>query len=553
MMNSRWILPVTAAAALAVLACAWLAGFATQTAFVWSATIPLEGGWRVLNGQIPHQDFHSPVGYLYLGLIGACMHLFGATPDALTQAAALLYVPAVLWTWVLANRRFSPLLAAATTLLLPLHLVTLTIFGSVGSDGISLGGQYSRISWGLFLIAALALLAPPREGTTPRQRLVEHLVTGVLLGLLFGVKVTYVAGAVGLAGLAWVMGLQRGWTWIVAIAAAALVTVVVGLVATGASLSGYLHDLALVQASRDQSTLMLLHAQVRRIDPTLLALVLIHAVIAWPVLATLPRPRWLGPVPVPVLGAAALLVGGHVLSAMNGTEDTSPVHLPAMLILQAGVERARLGGTLAPPMLVQVRAAGVLVLVLALASWGRMAMPLVKAAVKSGIDRSPVALARDGVATGPWKGHDWMHSSAAVSDPGKLVRFLNNNGDSLLANAWLLQLRSGLEILQQLNAGPSDVVVDLDATNPFPFAAGLGSPKGDHLYWHLGRNVSERTAPPADVLLRDATIVMRPAMPCFVDVAERKSRLYEPWLAAHFRRIDNLSPLWTVWVRPDRP
>ncbi len=552
MISGRWALPWTLVVAALVLGCAWQAGFSPQTAFVWSATIPLDGGWRVFNGQIPHQDFHSPVGYMYLGLLGGCMRWFGVTPDALTQVAALLFIPATLWTWFLAQRRFAPWLAGLVTLALPLHLVTLTIFGSQGADGLSLGGQYSRISWGLFMIAALAILTPPQEGTSPRSRLVEWFGTGALIGILFGFKITYVAGLVGLLGLAWCGGLMRGRWPLPAIVAGLGLAIVGGLVATGAPLAGYLHDLALAQASNSQGFPSLIWAQARRIDPILVALVLAHGVLSWPLVATLPRPRCLLGLPVPLAGGAALIIGGHLLSALNGTETTCPVHIMAILVMQAGVEQARRAGQL-PLLSGPARAPTVLVVLVGAALWGQMAYPIAKAALGSGVDRDPTAIARDSLATGPWAGHDWMHSAAAAADRQDILVSLNQMGYTVLANAWLLQLHSGMGELAHLQATPKDVVITLDAINPFPFAAGLGSPKGDHLYWHLGRNVTEATAPSAEELLRDVTIVMRPAIPAFEDVADRKTALYGAYIDAHFRRIDNTSPLWTVWVRPDRP
>jgi len=552
MMTVRWALPATMTVAALVVLCAWHAGFSPQTAFVWSASIPLDGGWRVYNGQIPHQDFHSPVGYLYLGLLGGCMRWFGVTPDALTHVGALLFIPATLWTWILAQRRFTPWLAGLVTLLLPVHLVTLTIFGSQGADGLSLGGQYSRISWGLFMIAALAIVTPPRAGTTDRARVNECFVTGIIIGMLFGIKVTYVAGLAGLLGLAWCGGLMRLRWSLPAILVGAGLSIAVGLIATGASLSGYLHDLALAQASNSLSFAALAWAQARRIDPVLIAIVLAHGVLSWPLLAALPRPRWLFGLPMPVAGGLAVLIGGHLLSSLNGTETTCPVHVLAILVMQAGVEQARWQGKL-PIMTGLSGAPMALCTIVGCALWGQMAYPIAKAAMGSGVDRQPTALARDSVATGPWAGHDWMHSSAAVADPRDYIASLNQLGYTVFANAWLLHLRSGLQELTALHATSSDVVVSLDAINPFPFAAGLSSPKKDHLYWHLGRNVIEATAPSADELFRDATIVMRPAIPAFEDVADRKFALYGTYINANFRRIGNTSPLWTVWVRPDRP
>ncbi len=551
----RWsAFAVFIALSAVIWALAWKAGFTTQTAFIWSANIPLDGGWRVFCGQVPHHDFHSPIGYLYLHLIGACMHWFGPMPDALTQAAGLLFIPAALWAWALASRRLPPVLAVLAALLLPLHLLTVTIFGSDGAEGISLGGQYSRASWGLFFLIAFQVLVPARTKLTRAQSSTESAVSGVLIGVLFGFKITYVAAALALLGLGLVLGTGVTVMGLALVAAGALVAVVLGLGWSHAHLGEYLADLRFVSHSKSGSLVGMVAEQLKKTDVLQLALLVAFTAMAWAKLRT-PGPRtWLARVPVAPVAALALLGIGTGLSAMNGTEFSSPVYAVVLLVLLAAVVRPAPADSVNDGKNSGVSSAVTVLAALVLSvAIGRMALPLAKAARHQGIDVSGPALANDSVDAKPWQHYDWVFGAQSRPDMLRLVNHLNQSPHLALSNAWLLIFRDGIhQLRERIGVQTNDVVVNLDAANPFPFALGLQSPKHDVLYWHFGRNVSVKTAPAPAELLTDATIVMVPKYPMMEDSGPLKWQLYADYVQAHFRRLQPDSLWWSVWVRPDR-
>ena len=69
------------------------------------------GAWRMLLGQIPHVDFHNPIGALTYGFVEAGMAIGGAETLGFPWAATLLLAAAVIWASAVAYSRLEPWLA----------------------------------------------------------------------------------------------------------------------------------------------------------------------------------------------------------------------------------------------------------------------------------------------------------------------------------------------------------------------------------------------------------------------------------------------------------
>ena len=78
------------------------------------ALLLLDDGWRVLNGQVPHQDFHSPLGPIeFLLMAGGMKFAHGSAQGIAVGIAAFGFVLGG-WSWLLSRKRMPPLFAALT-------------------------------------------------------------------------------------------------------------------------------------------------------------------------------------------------------------------------------------------------------------------------------------------------------------------------------------------------------------------------------------------------------------------------------------------------------
>lgn len=525
-----WMAPVILLVWTAMLvACLLRAGFLSPTAFAWSSAIPLDGGWRVYTGQAPHVDFHSPIGYLYLSMVAWAMHLWGATPHALAQTAVLTVIPLAAAAWLLSSRRLPPLLALAVAAFITMHAASVSFFGASQDSGISFSGQYSRLGWAIFFIIPMhEMLSPTRPAARWRVQ-AEHVVVGLAIGVLFGLKVTYCAAALAclLVARATAPANQRG-SGLMAVGAGVVVAIAGGLWASGASLSGYLSDLAMAKASSEVSLMALLAAEAMEIDLLLSGLLAVMALSLWTSEMSSPRKRLLI-----LMRAAALLGLGFGLSAYNGTEYVSPIYAVVLVVLYAATRRPR--GHLDTALVAVVLVALTL----------SLAQPLVKAGLR-GRSTPP---ASDTIAHGPYHGVDFVAGSNASDGSDGLIPALSRTPHAILSNAYLLWLREGLAHLAQ-HAPPDAVIATMDVANPFPFALGTPSPRGDLVLWHLGRNVSAATAPPADQVLGSVTVVMVPKRPLMVGMVDGKMAIYGDYVQRHFVRIPIDSVWWEeLWLR----
>ena len=534
--RTRLMPPLLVALAVAILAASLLrAGTSAATAFGWSNGILLDGGWRVFSGQAPHHDFHSPVGYLYLTLVSLAMRLWGPTTHALAQSAALILPLLAAAAWFIGSRRMPRLLTAATAIFIVVHAASVSYFGSTNSQGISFGGQYSRMAWAVFFLVPLhALILPQRPAPRWREH-GEDLVLGIVLGVLFGIKVTYFAAALGCIAVGRVTGpAELHWRGLPALAVGCTLAIGGGLLASGAPLGGYLADLAMAGRSNADGPVAMLIQQILRIDPLQMGLLLAAVLVAWPGLVLAPR---FARLPVPLLRALALLLLGFGISAYNGTEYTSPIYGMVLLVIACGAT--------APP----TRESGALAVAVLLGMAAHIALPTVRVGARGRVVPPP----EQTLDHGPYRNVEFVAGSPATTDADQLVPYLTRTPSAVLANAYLLWLRDGLAHLRR-HARPGAVIATMDVANPFPFALQSPSPRGDVLFWHLDRNVSAATAPAAERALGDAEVVMVPARSLMAGMTAGKMALYRPYLEAHFTPIALDGDRWwqEMWVRSPR-
>ncbi len=520
-----------------------LLGYVPPTSHPWSSFILLDAGWRTANGQIPHVDFHSPIGFIYTGLLGALMRLGGTAPRALALLPLALLVPYALWAWWVSVRRLASLAAMVVASTLVLHLLSIGMFGANGDAGLTYAGQYSRVAWAVFMVLALQAVLPPRVATA-RVRAIEGCIAGLAVAFLLGSKFTYGLAALPLLLVgAW---LQRdAWRWWAPAAAAAsgLVALVIALVLTGTSAGAYLADLALVARSTQQSSIALLRDEILEAPLLLAALTLLSLVWLLPRTRATDSLRGLGPLPGSWIAVALVAALGLGISATNGGELASPVY-PLLLAVALG-----LGGAAAPGAPATLRApvsGALLAAVTIVAITAGLAQPLLQVGVyraRVGDDHAWAGTTGSPTLDGTW----FALAARPPADADTLYADLVQNRKTYHPLLFWYALRDGIALLDA-HSDEAAVVASTDFINPFPYAMAWPSPRGDCLYWHYGRNVGPGLDLDPAAVFADVDLIMDPVRPIVSRTRAFKWERYGAWLDAHFTPIAQ-TRWWRLYER----
>lgn len=171
--------------------------------YVHDMMIFFDGAHRVLDGQLPHRDFHTPLGLLAYLLPALGLWLSGSLGGMMPWATALfalIFLPMLIHVCV--SRL--PLAYAAVFAVFAIALVIGP--ASIGETFPSFGMFYNR--WGYALLALLFLLVLPQRRGRPRLW-ADWMVAGAVLLLSFHLKISYFAIGLGFAALLLLFGETR--------------------------------------------------------------------------------------------------------------------------------------------------------------------------------------------------------------------------------------------------------------------------------------------------------------------------------------------------------
>lgn len=195
-------MPVLIAAGFPVLLAAW-ALMSPATLFSKSMTqdllFNLDGAWRVYLGQVPHVDFHDPSGRLSFLLTALGFHLLGPSPSAFLVNVAVMTTVLFAAAFVTAIRRL-PMLPAVLFIIFTGLLALVPANIGDRPDQYTFAMSYNRYGWAAYSILALLLFIPPQP--SPRRPGIDLAVAGVLLALMFYLKITYFAVGLATVGFA---------------------------------------------------------------------------------------------------------------------------------------------------------------------------------------------------------------------------------------------------------------------------------------------------------------------------------------------------------------
>ncbi len=196
---------------------------------------------RLAQGQLPHQDFMTPIGIVAFWPIALLVKFGLSIGQAFVIAQVILSFLGGAAAFVIGLRRMGPWWAASFAAL-TVTLVAALVHGEAGI-AVSVSMHYNRWAWALAFIAILAAVLP-----TGRRGIVEGVALGGCMAALALIKVTYFVALLPVVVLGlWLTGqrLALGLAVVAGLLIAGMLTLILGV----GYWTAYLGDLLLVAGS----------------------------------------------------------------------------------------------------------------------------------------------------------------------------------------------------------------------------------------------------------------------------------------------------------------
>jgi hypothetical protein len=484
-------------------------GKTVVTKYLNDLLVFLDGAHRVVSGQMPHRDYHTPIGAVadLLPTVGFVLTgSFGAAMPAGFAVLMLLLAP--LMAHVLTSR-LGPALAVCFAIYLGLILAAPANLGE-SSATLSFGMFYNRIGW-----AAIALLfvlsLPPRRGSNPIS---DGLCAALLTLLMIYIKISF--GVVAIALLALMMFDERA-RWCSAFALAVTAIVTVGLQAFLGLPKAYLADLLIAGPARGavQGGLarLLVNVEENLSDYALFAGVV---AIAWLRLRDLRT--------IALLGFCA---AGGLFMINQSFQVTGIVVLGAgAVVATEAVSRITTEGSGRRE---KASLIGLYVLLLLLV------VPIIA-------NRAVALVNHVSLGTGPA-----TRSAPMPRLAGVLLAENGSQYDALYTARYVATIEDGVRALSALSS-PLRKVGVLDFVNPFSVGLGLQPARGENSLNQYGNTFSGTSHHPAGTVLGDVQILMDPKWRIDPPTANAYHAIYRFYIASHFELVDE-TEFWIIYAR----
>jgi len=526
---------------LALFVLAWLQLRRGGTYYaIWAQDIflPLEAVLHMQQGDRPHVDFQSPIGYIYLLIHYATTWLAPVSAETIVYANTLAGIAIAAIAWAVARSRLPVAFAAVFTFYIGLTAASPRQLGQF-LNYITYNAMYNRFGWAaigvLCLVAAL-----PRTSPSNKSTIYDGVMTGLLLFIVFYIKITYfLVGAAVVVIAIPAMRRSAPWRYLAALVLSwtALMLLMEGC--TGSTLA-YLHDLrtaALVQPDPIRISQFLSMAQGSLVGTIL--------VMVTGVLATRPGERTIETVSR-IAAAGAVVGAGVLLGTQNYLALENPLipvaalvacygagRSPAMTTLaSAGTRTAKPRWSALPLALPAWLFLQPVVLDTLAAVWTSVA-PVTQDASLGWLQSTPlrnILLAED---SSQLRGDD--------GDPAAQGPAIQNDLD------YFTVLADGAALLRRHLSG-SATVLPLTWTNPFPVLLGLLPVRHELLWWDAHRTFSAEIKPDAASLFKDVGYVMIPKMYYNYGATTAMQQAYAHDLDVLFTKVDE-TRFWTLLER----
>lgn len=496
-------------------------GFTVLKIMTHDTFIFLDGAYRLSVGQIPHIDFHTPLGFLtylfpYLGLT-LSTSFAGAMPCGVFLAS----IPLTLAIIHVLGSRYS---LSSSLLALPFLLLLALVPMNVGEPPTNLTYAmfYNRLCW-VALTTLFLFFVEPYNKTKLLGWLDVTAISGILLFLLY-TKITYfVAGILFLPILALGASYNR-WMTI-----KALVVIVMGILSIeiffGLTQPYFQDILMTIQSSGAIRKGLFKTLYVNNLLYLLGGLTTL--LVFW--VYNLRFSEWV------YVG----LVSGMGLAIIN--QNAQHYGIPCLLAIMMWAHEKSWRKSANPSEEVQWRTNFVPVKVIILILIGIFVSQSIINRVhgfsayrvkKSQIEYSNIA-ALKGIRIG--EKESLLMNVIREEDPYDLFFKLRelHHKQLLTQGEYIETVIDGVTLLANLDKNGKSLIV-MDLANPFSFVMSMKPPKGDYSFIHAGRNISKQSHIVPEKLFRTVDYIMWPKFPMQKLTPELSKDIYGEYISAKY-------------------
>lgn len=509
------------------------------SSYVVDYSLPLDTSLRWLHGQIPHLDYHTPIGAAYWLFQGLAVELTGL--DARSPIVANFIAAAVLsgCGLPLLRARLAPGLAGLVVFAVVLILISPRSVGDPPGH-VSFLGAYNKMAIAGMILLLATLFVERRRAASRLVTAGEAVLVAILLMVLFYTKLPFAAVVIGggIVSLYYAPANRGLLLWTLPIAAIAIAAIGTGLGIGQA----YFADIA--QASASVAMFRPGKALGDVIEGVPLLTVTGLSVMAYWHRAEAARAEKISNVILVVgLMAASQL-------AMNQVHDHAwPMTFAILIILaQRGLGdggRAHIGPTLGALALVVYMLFADTISMLVFATGQR------NEAVLDYCDDTERPLCRLGLANFtpaiaarlsplPTQSH-------GPPPPPSKMSALHRQCDS---DAHCIWWKMQGDLARHLNhyVRPQDRPLYLGFMNVLPYHYGLLPPRGPLAWMDVDRNLSLAVHPDPDAMLDDVTLVVVPHLRRDMGYFPELMAIYGPAIRAAFDPLEE-NEMWSIWRR----
>jgi len=487
--------------------------------------IPLENGWRVINGQRPHLDFMSPWGLLWSLISALGLTISRHSVDGIGYGNAIVALIVGSWSFFLGKNR----LASSPRIILSFFLAALVaapyplgISPFLSSHAMAYN-RYGYALLGLILLESFEVARGTRDSHAARW--IGGISTGAALSLTLFLKASYFLMAVFLIGVislfVWRFTRQR------------ILGIILGFSSVSTCMLAYLRfdvaamlgDLRMAAGARAEAIkpkILILNT----LDHTSVLLGVVLFGFAAALLLGNRAPQWRG-LKLPIIGAFFFAADSGLMST-NAQVDGFPLCAVFAILVVSEIT----GDQQALP-----------------AAQARPYRPLYSAVLCLGALLFVPQFTGDvaGLAYGAWR-------KERPSTPAAVLRFtlpdlkplLLYDGAPPRSNGSVLTtyVNDGVALLER-ETRPNETILTMDMTNPFPYALERRPPRGGILSPTYHYNISDGHRPSDDRYFGDADIVMVPKRPALDDMYYTDFyKAYEPGLKQRYNLAAETSWWW---------
>lgn len=499
-----------------------------------------DGAYRLLHGQIPHRDFHTPIGSLAYALPLVGLKLQGGFAGSLESASLIVNTFILLSASRVLSSRYLLPVSIITLLFLSLIIVVPMNVGDT-SENITFAMFYNRYGWAALTVLFLCYPEPrSNERNHDGRNYLDALVIALLLAFLFYIKTTYFM--VGLVFLP-IMAIVSRHNMRLALTSFVLLSVILCLVEYAFGITaGYIQDTMTSVHSSGVIRGDLFEPFVQNFGEYLLVGFVFSLII-------LTRLATAGYV------IFVLYVAGSGLAILDqNAQWTHIVTLLAVLIVSHEVlirSDDYSSGTVASthlksmPFVTVIFA--IIIIYLATPLSGRVdaLVQYTKEINKSETQYSIAAL------SGFKTGEQYSLLTDVLQDKDTLDLFykIRNNPakQRLTQGEYMETIMDGYILLNTMDINDKSVSV-LDYVNPYSFLLDLKPPAGDYSFIDKNRNITKSIHIPAKTVFQSSDYIMMPKFPINHPTNKLLKEIYGQYIDSKYVRAKE-SDYWYVYSR----